>query len=215
MKTMITTLAIALAVLASEKSFAVEKSVASAGANWTIAPSVGVTSFQLKSDAADLDSKAGMSVGAAVFKQTGITDLDFETGLQYIQAGGKNGNMFMSYEVNLDYLAIPLGIRWKAFNYGADGKNFMYLRTGATAAVLMSAKQKLSLLGESEDGDIKDKVNTLDVMAVAGLGGSYSLGNDQHILYELNYLRGTQKVMKEGDSHSEGYALNVMYSIPL
>ena len=216
MKTLVTTLAIALAILSTEQSFAAaENTVTTSQSNWTVAPSLGVTSFKLKTDSMDLDAKSGMSVGAEVYKATGVDGLDLVTGLQYLQSGGKKGDLFLSYEVNLDYLAVPVGVRWKAFTYGADDKNFMYLRGGIAAAFLVSAKEKATFLGATADGDIKDKVNGFDLMAVAGLGGSYSMGNNQHILYELNYLRGTQKVMKDETSHSEGYAFNVMYSIPL
>lgn len=218
MKTLITTLAIALAILSTERSYAAaagENTLKASQSDWTVAPSLGITSFKLKTESVDYDSKSGMSVGAEVYKSTGVDGLDLITGLQYLQSGGKVGNVFANYEMNLDYLAVPVGVRWKAFTYGADDKNFMYLRGGVAAAFLMSAKGKGTLGWMTEETDVKDQVNNFDLLAVAGLGGSYSMGNNQHILYELNYLRGTQKVMKEETSHSEGYAFNVMYSIPL
>lgn len=184
-----------------------------AKSDWMIAPHLGASSFTLKGS--DMTgNKSGMTVGANVYKSTPIESLDMETGLLYMQAGAKQdygSGLFTlgSIEYDLDYLAIPLGVKWTAAHFGNQGNN-LYLKGGAMFAYLTSAKAKASFLGSSAEEDLKDHTNKTDWLGYAGVGYTYNLSFNMPLLVELNYLKGTQNVLDGMDANkNEGFVLAV------
>lgn len=180
-----------------------------------VAPTIGATSFSLIGDGG-MGAKSGISIGAMSYWNIGVEKLDLEAGLQYMQMGGKDDYILAKIETNLDYLAAPIGVRYRAFSYGEQDKNFFFLRGGLAPTLLLSAKVKTdSIFGGGQEDDIKSQLNTMDVLAYAGVGGTYSLLPGQEILYDLSYMRGLQKVFKDADNHSEGFVASVSYSLAL
>lgn len=197
-----------LAVILSKETLAAENQ-----STMAIAPSIGYTSFSIKGDNST-GFKGGYSVGALGYLNTGVDNLDYEVGLEYLQAGGSDNYLLAKVDYSLDYLAVPLGIRWKAFRYGAQSEKFFFIRAGLAPSYLLSAKAEASsIFGASQS--ISLDTNSFDLIAYLGIGGSYDVGNNQEILYDLRYLQGTQDVMKASASKNIGLTASVMYSISL
>ncbi|MGZ5280431.1 MAG: outer membrane beta-barrel protein [Pseudobdellovibrionaceae bacterium] len=192
---------------------------AKSGSTSAIAPSLGFTSFALKTEGFDVGAQSGLSLGANYYHSLGIDNLDLEVGLHYLQTGGKQVGyepttlMYLENSLSFSYIALPIGARYKFYKFGAQAENTIYAKGGVAPSFLMSAKQKISALGLSEERDLKNEVNTFDLMGYIGLGGTYHMGSDQEILYELSYMQGTQQVLKQTDSVNEGAVISLMYSI--
>lgn len=180
-----------------------------------IAPSLGFTAFSLKAPGYEVGTRGGFSAGANMYLSSGAENLDYEVGAHYFEAGGKQGNLFITNELMFGYLAIPLGIRWSFYRSQENAQNFAYLKGGLMPSLLLSAKQKVTdqFNDLSIEEDIKSDTNGFDLLAYVGIGGNYDLGGDHGILYELVYTQGTQKVLKDIESKNQGYMASVMYSI--
>jgi len=80
---------------------------------------VGMNASHVNSESAFLDgnkTKAGLNLGfAAGVQLTPYTPLFFESGLYYTQKGGKSGSGDNKFTYNLNYLEIPLLIKYKHF----------------------------------------------------------------------------------------------------
>lgn len=207
-------LAAAAALVFTQEVLAAEGTSQMAKPNFAIAPSIGLSSFSLKGDDA-MGSKSGISVGAWGAMQSGVENLEIEAGLEYLQAGGKESVFFASVETNLDYLSLPLGARYRALAFGEKEQNAFFLRGGIAPALLLSAKYKASVLGYSEEQDIKDSISKTDVFAYLGAGGTYAMGDTHEIVYDVRYMRGLQKATVDSNTRNEGLIASVAYSIPL
>jgi len=80
---------------------------------------VGFNASHVNSESALLDggqTKSGLNIGfAAGVQLTPFTPLFFESGLYYTQKGGKSGSNGDKFTYNLDYLEVPLLIKYKHF----------------------------------------------------------------------------------------------------
>jgi hypothetical protein len=189
------------------------------GPTSAIAPSLGFTSFALKADGYQVGAQSGISLGANYYHNIGTEDLDLEIGLHYLQTGGKQAGYdqslaFIDNSLNFSYVSLPIGARYKFFRFGAQTDNSVYAKGGVSPSYLVSAKFKSTSLGQTVEQDMKGEVNSFDLMGYLGIGGTYNMGDHQEILYELSYMRGTQKVLKNYASNiNEGTVLSIMYSI--
>lgn len=186
------------------------ESLASSRPAFAIAPKIELNSFSLKGDGNATSAKGGYGLGAMAYMPI-LDTLDFELGAEYLQAGGKADLFGFGGQTDLEYLSIPLGARWHAFNYGSEGKSFFSVRGGIAPAYLMSAKTTVG--GSSTD--IKDQTNSWNYLGYLGLGMTCALANQQELLFELNYMTGLNKTFKDGNAKNEGYAFGFAYSLPL
>lgn len=201
--------------LSAQAQTTINESTASAGSRASIAPSIGVTSFALKAEGYEVGASAGLSVGAQ-YAHPISEELDFELGLHYFETGGKQGDAaLIENKLTFAYISAPLGVRYKFLSYGEAAQNKIYVKGGAAPSYLVSAKQKVTVLGESEESDIKADTNSFDLMAYVGLGTSYNMAPSQSLLVELSYFYGTQKVLKDFESRNEGLMASVMYSFEM
>lgn len=178
-----------------------------------IIPSFGVTSFNLSGSG--YSAKSGMSVGGSYAIKSSLKNVTWEVGAMYLQAGAKKDYFFFTDEITMSYIAVPLMARWDAIHYG-ENKSF-YLKGGIVPTQLMSADQETHDYwnGTSQKGNIKDQVAKNDVHMSVGIGGTYQLLDSYTILTELNYMKGTQEVVKGTGYKSEGLLAQVSVSIPL
>ncbi len=79
----------------------------------------GLSASHVSSDAPDLNgssSKSGLNVGAVVGVQMAPqTPLFFETGLSYIEKGGKGKLGGDKFSIGLNYLEVPLVLKYSAY----------------------------------------------------------------------------------------------------
>lgn len=162
-------------------------------AHWS--PSLGVTAMQLQGGEFSGNTKSGISVGISYLDTTPVADLSYDVGLSYLPMGAQIDAFFAKYEINLDYIALPLGLRYQLNHPQAEGMKW-FLKAGVVPTALVSAKEKLTVLGESQENNIKDQLASTDVLLTAGVATSYSMSGNQ-ILVDLDYLQGTTKVSSE------------------
>ena len=182
-----------------------------AASDWTLAPTLGASSFKLSGT--ELDSRGGILAGAQILYNTGVQGLKVETGINYLEAGAKTDALFASAEIALGYIAIPILANWTFYN--TSGGTQLYTKGGAIVNYLVSAKQKAEFLGASEEQDIKDQMNSLDVMATVGFGGRWSIFSDMLLAVDVSYAKGMMTVAKDTDGKSEGFILGTSLMIPL
>ncbi len=79
----------------------------------------GLSASHVNSDAPDLDgssSKSGLNVGAVVGMQLShYQPIFFETGLSYIEKGGKSKKGGEKFSIGLNYLEVPLLLKYSAY----------------------------------------------------------------------------------------------------
>lgn len=178
--------------------------------SWTLMPQLGVTSFSIKGS--DISgSRSGGQIGALVDYQSDTPELQWETGLQYTQAGAKDDAILASVEYELNYLTVPLGVRYRLSGEEA-GLSHWYARAGVTLGYLMSAKSKAQVLGFGAEEDIKSQTNTMDVLPYVGVGTTWAMAADQFLGFDFNYTRGLTKVFKDQASTNEGWIINGVYA---
>lgn len=181
---------------------------------FSIAPTLSLTNFEIKGAPGPGGARSGLGVGAIA--QAALSrEFDVEVGLGYVQAGGRDSDLFNEYEISLDYITLPVAAAWNIYRYGANEQHKLFLKAGATGALLTAAKIRASGLGFSLEEDIKDQTNAYDVMARAALGGTYAFGADSGLAYELSFLRGTQNVFKESGGANQGYMASISYTLHL
>ena len=164
-----------------------------------LAPSFGFSSFSLKSPDYNVRANAGLNIGLSYFYNYGQPLFDIETGLYYMQAGGiqegyTDTNTLISNTLNLSYLVVPVGVRWKFANLSNASDSYIYTKAGVDSALLMTAKQNISSEGIRIENDIKDQTNKSVVLGYLGVGGTFEIAQDQKMMAELNYMRGTKQV---------------------
>ena len=183
-----------------------------------ISPQLGYSNFALKTEDYEIGAKEGMTVGLNSYIEI-TTGVDFETGLHYMSMGGQQkGELFgqsISNTLTLSYLAVPLNVRYKFLQLEGPGDPQLYLKGGMILAILTAAKQDLTLGGVSVNRDIKQDTKSFDLLPSLSLGGSYNLGDQQELLVDLTYMRGTQNIFSDFQSSNEGLIASISYSLEI
>lgn len=147
----------------------------------------------------DLDGKTGFHIGGLV--EIPITEkFAVQPELLYSALGAKVeeseeifGETF-TYEskLKLDYIAIPIMAKY----YIIDG---LSVELGPQFGILVSAKSETEISGggesESDEEDLKDFYNTLDLGA--GIGASYRL--PMGVFFSARYVLGFSNINKDSD----------------
>ena len=186
-------------------------SFAAGAAPTTVSPLLGATSMSLKGS--DISgSRGGLQAGALVAIDSGIADLQYETGLFYSQAGAKDDAILASVEYELNYIAAPVGV---VYRLSGDERSYWAARGGLTLAALMSAKAKSQVFGDANETDIKDQTNGFDTLPYVGIAKSWAMSTDQRLVLDFNYTRGLMQVLKNQSSNTEGWNVNLAYGFQM
>ena len=171
-------------------------------ASFSIAPSLGLTSFSFAGNS-DWQPKTGLSAGALADFGRGY--FSFETGVLYIQQGARvsseltaGGRKYeiASAEVNLEYLAIPLLGR---YNFSGDAQKGFFIKGGVMPETLIGKEAKLNVLGYG--ASTRDfEVASNDVLLVAGGGLEVPFSQNGSFRGDLTYNHGVVKVNSGGDN---------------
>jgi hypothetical protein len=155
------------------------------------------------------DAKAGLNVGFAVGTQlTSYAPLFFETGLYYNEKGGKstyNGNKFT---YGLDYLEVPLLLKYKVYaNSDVTIEPFLggYLAYGVGGKIKDYDSRKAY---NSFDGDYNDTFKRFDGGIRLGCGFGF-----QMMYLEASYDIGLANVGKDDFDDTHTGCLNLTLGV--
>jgi len=115
--------------------------------------------------------------------------LEFQPEVLYSLKGAKSSEFDIESKLLLDYLEVPLLAR-KTF--GAPGGTRFYLAGGPSIGVLLRARTRADFGSSTEERDIKDDVETLDLGIVAA--GGIEFGS---IVVDGRYTHGFSDIDKD------------------
>jgi len=152
------------------------------------------------------DMKSGFVVGAAV--NVPIAPMfSFQPEFLYTQKGGKNGALTdddpdFDASIKIGMVQIPL-----LFKAGAtEGPFRPFIVVGPAFGFVTSAKTKFEADGFSEEDDIKDDVETVEVSGVFGGGIQFGRG-----ILEYRYDHGFTNLDKEVDASAKTKTHSILF----
>jgi len=165
-----------------------------ANAQMVITPQVGINLANM-TNVDDSKMKVGLVAGANL--ECPVADaFSVSAGLLYSMQGYKYDSSYGSYNVNMDYLNIPVLAQYEV----APG---LKIKAGVQPGFLMSAK--------ADGNDFKDACKSFDLSVP--LGASYEISD---FVIDARYNLGCTKTNKYGDESSKNSVimLTVGYKIP-
>lgn len=170
---------------------------------------IGPTFTTVSSDDEFLDGgnmKTGVNVGiAGGFPLSGYLPLYLESGLYYVEKGGKGNNMGSKFKYNLDYLELPL-----VFKYVADINGSFSVQPYLGGYFALGVAGKIKNFGDrvayNSFGDSDYSFRRGDAGIKIGCGVSYDM-----LYAELNYDWGLANVSHNyfGDARNSALTLNI------
>ncbi len=162
----------------------------------------GMNVASLSNDAGLDDAKSKIGFNAGVFMNAPLAEsFSIQPEVLYSQYGAKaessNGNI--KNEIKLDYITVPV-----MFQYNATPA--LYLEAGPEFGFQVSAKNKLTVNGNSETQDIDNDNNNKFNFGV-GLGAGYYF--TPNIGLTARYVAGFTDVVKDRPSGSDAVKNNV------
>jgi hypothetical protein len=115
--------------------------------------------------------------------------LELQPEVLYSLKGARVGDEDVDAKVLLDYLDVPLLAR---ISRGAPGSRRFYGVGGIALGVLLRARTRADFGGATEEIDIKDDVETLDLGAV--FGGGMEFGS---LVVDARYTHGIRDIDKD------------------
>ncbi len=158
----------------------------------------------------DYSSKLGFGVGAVVdWPLTGQIDLHAEP--MFLQKGGKIETSSFVGKLKVNYLEIPLMIR---YTYEYNSSLLPYAMIGPSIGLLSSAKFVVKNEGEQDEKD-----NTKSIDLGVGVGGGVKIPHGNKSFFaEARYVLGLANINKEADESkvkNRGLQLVVGITIPV
>lgn len=173
----------------------------------------GLISFNLSSfsvnqgpNSEDYSSKLGFGVGAVVdWPLTGQFDLHAEP--MFLQKGGKIETSSFVGKLKVNYLEIPLMIR---YTYEYSSSLLPYAMAGPSVGLLSSARFIVKNEGEQDE-----KENTKGLDFGVGIGGGIKIPKGNNTFFaETRYVLGLANINKEADeSEVKNRGLQVLVGI--
>ena len=170
---------------------------------------IGPTFSTVNSDDAMLDGgnmKTGVDVGiAGGFPLSGFLPLYFETGLYYVEKGGKGNYSGNRFTYNMDYLELPFVFKY-IVDINGDFAIHPYLGGYASLGVAGKIKNFGTRQAYSSFGDSDYSFRRGDAGIKIGCGFSYDM-----LYAELNYDWGLANISHNyfGDARNSAITLNV------
>jgi len=171
---------------------------------FALTPLVGATAFEVQG-AATWKLKPGATAG--VLAELGTSRTTFQTGVQYLQAGGRSERDGINAKLHLDYLAVPLLVKSFVF---AERHGF-FVKGGVVPMTNLRAELEFTSRGRTQKQKPSQDLQKNDVLAQAGVGmqsrrstNGLSFGGD------VTFNRGLVKLNKTGDDalHNQGAMLS-------
>jgi opacity protein-like surface antigen len=112
----------------------------------------------------------------------------------YLQKGAEATMNGVDIEFNLAYLEVPVMLK---FAFGT-GDTKPYIMAGPTVGFNLSAKQTISMGGNSEEMDLKDDISSTDFGLGFGGGVNFLTGKNS-IFVEVRYTLGLTNINDDSD----------------
>lgn len=148
----------------------------------------------------EADSKFGFHAGVYANIKFGGDQFAFQPELLFSTQGAKLDEQGVDIKYNLNYLNIPLMLKWYAY----EGFNVEF---GPQVGFNMSAKAKGEFLGQSFNGDMED-IETIDFGL--NIGAGYEL--ESGINFGIRYGLGLTEIAKEEGPKNSVFSLSVGYT---
>lgn len=149
------------------------------------------------------ESKAVIGVEIGLFYSIRVSDaFDLQPGVSYVQRGywfDQTPLYDADYVVGIDYLALPVTIRYKLPIDAFEMRVF----TGPYVAATLSASGSIEYEGQKEVRSLPG-VKPFDYGLVAGLGSHVDVGRGQMIV-DLQFNWGLHNMMSQPSSHVDLY----------
>jgi len=172
---------------------------------------LGMNVATVNSDSKLLDSnspKTGLNVGFALGTHLAMTPLCFETGLYYTEKGGKSKYEGNKFTYSLNYLEVPLVIKYRAFTTsGITIEPFLggYLACGVGGKIKdYGVREAYSSFGN----DYSEAFKRFDGGLRLGCGFSYDM-----LYLEAGYDIGLANVGKDSFDDTHTGALNLTVGV--
>lgn len=180
----------------------------------TFGPKAGLSLAKLTGDdIGDVDWKIGFSGGA--FLGIGVSPtLTVQPELVYVMKGAKETDMGVDYKYKVNYVEVPILVKWTAPTEGSVKPNVFF---GVAPAFLMSAKISGDSAGVSAELDIKDEVKSVDFGAVIGGGLDFPAGSGT-VCFDVRYTLGLTKIDDTGadaDVKNSALSASLGFAIPI
>jgi hypothetical protein len=193
-------LLVAILAVAATPTFAQVTGAVKVGVNF------GKISFEDTEDnfEGSSDNRTGLVIGAAVNVPVAPM-FSFQPEFLYAQKGGKNGDFTdndpdVDASIEVDMVQIPLLLRAGA----TEGSFRPFVVAGPAFGFVTRAREKFDGFGVSEDNDIKDDVESVEVSGIIGGGIQFGRGS-----IEYRYDHG----FRDMDKESAGKAKTRTHSI--
>ena len=193
-------LLVAILAVAATPTFAQVGGAVKVGANFS--------KIAVEEDGEDFssDMKTGLVVGVAV--EVPIAPMfSFQPEFLYAQKGGKNGDFTgndpdIEAKVEVDMFQIPL--LFKAG--GSAGPVRPFIVAGPAFGFVTRAREKFEGFGQTEDNDIKDDVESVEVSGI--IGGGIRFGP---AMVEYRYDHGFRDMDKSSDSVAKTRTHSILF----
>jgi len=165
------------------------------------------------SDVSGTDAKLGLSAGAFLGIDV-ANQIRFQPELLYVMKGLKATESGVDVKVKLNYLEVPVLIKWMIPTQGTVDPS---LFVGLAPAFNMSAKANGSFGGGSLEVDIKDIIKNIDFGAVFGGGVDFAAGTGS-FGFDVRYTMGLSSIDDSGsDANIKNAAWSAMfaYTMPI
>lgn len=170
---------------------------------------VGLNNSKLLADGKDSKIKDGYTLG--VLAEVGSGQFVLESGLLYMQLGGRvvEGAGTMSLKTN--YLVLPVFAKF----YLDPRQTGFFGRAGVAYADRRSSKLIVNVpqFDVKEEIDFEHFVKNEDFMLGLGFGYLFEVSDAMGMSLELNYLQGTHRVMENLNSDGQSSTRNESYQL--
>jgi hypothetical protein len=190
---------VAILAVAATPTFAQVTGAVKVGVNFS------KISFEEDNESDSSDSKSGLVVGAAINMPIAPM-FSFQPEFLYTQKGGKNTETFdgeeVKFEVEVDMFQIPL-----LFKAGAtEGPFRPFFVAGPAFGFVTKARDKFEGFGETEENDIKDDVEKVEVSGIIGGGIQFGRG-----IIEYRYDHGFRDMDKQSEATAKTRTHSILF----
>ena len=190
---------VAILAVAATPTFAQVTGAVKVGVNFS------KISFEEDSESDSSDLKPGLVVGAAV--NVPIAPMfSFQPEFLYTQKGGKNNETFegeeVEFKVEVDMVQIPLLLKVGA----TEGPFRPFVVAGPAFGFVTRARDKFEGFGETEENDIKDDVEKVEVSGIIGGGIQFGRG-----IIEYRYDHGFRDMDKLAEATAKTRTHSILF----
>ena len=168
------------------------------------------------SDAESPDSRIGLRVGASALLPL-RTNLDLQLGAAYAAKGATEKELGVDIELALDYLEIPLLLRFTPSVAGTLSPHFTFgpalaFRVGCNAAI---RAEGFEVSADCDDDEYDEEVKTIDLGVVAGAGLDFATSGSLTVSLDVLYNLGLSSISESDDVKNRAFSILAGIAIPI